>query len=469
MIALAAGCGGGEESPPAGPTGPEGPPQSQDVTVRILDRYINGQEIVDVVPDLGDLSVAALIPDGSGGFSAIAAEPPVDGVYRIPGVPSGTYYLQRATPALQRITITQEREVELIEHHAGRPDVAMAQSPMELILDVTGMNPWTDHDYLELSSYGAGAMGELFMSDTVAIGATTLQQAAAEELPFAAPALIDGSRGDLAWLVQHAGRTAGTRQYTSIARTAELPPFTQVDGQPTALSAALQDAPPRTLTLDWRRSSFAAIAADIHPSATQSSEDVIIEVNAAPEGQSLDNFYPTLLSLSDAPPDSSDASLDLIYGNPFPAAWAEQLTVCASYEISLVVPDAVNPEYESTSVCSLASLTGLTAVQIEPSVSPPADLRVNGQPASGDLQGIGEAPVVSWGPPAVGTAERYRVSLRRYDVDQGRFVSAAYFYTEGTSVSIPPGLIQAGTVYTLNVLALSVRGQAGALAGVLVP
>lgn len=221
--------------------------------------------------------------------------------------------------------------------------------------------------------------------------------------------------------------------------------------------------------LDWRRSSFAAIAADVHPSATQSAESVFIEINAGPEGQSLINFYPTLLALSDATMDSADASLDLIYGNPYPAEWAEVLTVCASYEIELAVPDAVQPERESTSACSLASLAGITAVQVEPSLSPPADLRVNGQPASGDLQGIGEAPEVSWGPPAVGTAEHYRVNLRRYDIDQGRFVSAAYFYTEGTSVSIPPGLIQAGTVYTLNVMAYSARGQAGALAGVLAP
>lgn len=468
-IALAAGCGGDEGAPPQESPDPPDTQEGTDVTVRIFDRYINGQETVDVVPDLSSLRVAALIPDGLGGFRTIEAEPPANGVFRIPAVPDGVYYLQRAVAGQKTFMVTAERDVQFISYYAGRSDVAMAETSPQLVLDATGLSPWGDSHFLELASYGAGVMGGIVTTADIPPGATTLQQADAEERTFLRPGLIDGSRGDQAWLVQHVDRTAGAFMYASIATAAELSPFTQVEGQSTALTAAFQDAPQRTLALDWRRSGFAAAAAQVHPSATPFSEDLMIDLAAGPQGQYLENFFPMLLSLAGDTSDTSDATIDLIYGNPFPAQWAEMLTICASYQVELTVPGAANPDREGARICSVAPLAGLAAVQIEPSVSPPADIRVNGQQATAQVDGIGTSPEVSWSPPTVGTPQQYRVQLRRYDTTEESFVTEAVILTEGTSVTIPPGVIQSGSVYTLSVQVSSDRGQAGALAGVLVP
>jgi hypothetical protein len=85
-------------------------------------------------------------------------------------------------------------------------------------------------------------------------------------------------------------------------------------------------------------------------------------------------------------------------------------------------------------------------------LSPPRDLRLNGQPATA-RSGVGLTPTISWAPPSRGNATLYRVTV--FSVAPGAQPSLIVtFNTMKTQLEVPPGFLVSGTAYAIEVEAL---------------
>jgi hypothetical protein len=87
---------------------------------------------------------------------------------------------------------------------------------------------------------------------------------------------------------------------------------------------------------------------------------------------------------------------------------------------------------------------------IVPVVSPPRSPRVNDLDAHVERTGVGTTPTISWSAPALGSPDRYAVTLVRLFVGvAGQTVaeSVANLRTRSRAVTIPPGILQAGERY----------------------
>ena len=86
---------------------------------------------------------------------------------------------------------------------------------------------------------------------------------------------------------------------------------------------------------------------------------------------------------------------------------------------------------------------------IAPPIGAVQNLKINGMAAATDLNGITATPTITFDPPTLGTASSYSVSLQAVTVTNGtpRARAVAAFRTQGTSITVPPGILMTGTYY----------------------
>ena len=107
----------------------------------------------------------------------------------------------------------------------------------------------------------------------------------------------------------------------------------------------------------------------------------------------------------------------------------------------------------------LAKVSGRPIV---PVVSPPLAVRVNGQDARGTLTSVGLTPEVSWSPPALGAPTSYDVHIFRVsptDTGATQQQHVLSLVTKQSPAVIPPGILQPGSAYYVQVKARLTPGQ----------
>lgn len=417
-----------------------------------LNTYMAGASETTAPPSEA-VTVAALIPQPGGGYKTIDGSFHADGSFEIPGVPQGNYLLKIQSEGGAPIFYwTNERAIEVGYLYANRPDTApVTITPTPLLFEVGGLSPWQETDTFELLSPGAGTFDfpyfELMPGDTSLGGAST------DAYAMIQPNLIDGSKGDLLYVTQLVSRDAGGAPYTSLSKIFAPPAFSMQDGQPTTLTGSFSDVPQKTLSLDWKRTAFEALAKDVHPSAAlfDSSFSMIAEYGGT--SRITANIPPSLLSLyfADDGAPTTDFAGDLSYGNPFPSAWGLVVTASASFSVSVMLPGADAPKRLTGDVFCSTLMNDTASIIATPGLGPVKNILVNGESTADWRTGVGLTPTVSFSPPALGTAAGYRVMIRRIEpmVGGSRFVAS--LYTPETSIEIPEGILFEGNYYYIRV------------------
>jgi hypothetical protein len=454
-------------STPATQPPPGGSSPGNAVTGSKVDLYLGerGEVKVPVGPDR--LKVAALILQSGGGFTTVEGTVKTDGSFTIPNVPAGTYYLRVDHKYLwsedwyPSFYVTEERSIDLSDIDQGRPDVAVATPgrPTNLVIDATGLSPYQSGDFLQIYSQGADIMeSDVFWAATnLNAGDTRLFGLTIDVSKLGFANLIDGSKGDTA-IFSHLTRRVPEMDepinYRAVADVLTPSPFTVRDGQTVNITGAFKDVPQRDLTVTWNLTEFAALAEEA--SAGSKVDDHRVYLFADPGGADRllsGSFSADLLTGSVGGGDERDQSFHLSYGNTFPASWP----VTASFSTSFL-PSWDNGEVVAT-VGVVMPLASATEGAIVPVISPPRALQINGQPAQGALAGIGETPTIAWEPPTRGTPRVYFVSVNQKKAGSDYWDEVINFYTEGRSVTVPPGYIQAGTSTYVSVRARTNHDQ----------
>ncbi|UQA57493.1 hypothetical protein [Polyangium aurulentum] len=433
------------------------PPNSNDVTGTIVDVHVTDEGDVEHARDATTASVAALVLGDDGKFTRIDGTIESNGAFVIPGVPQGSYLLELEKGSITTRIVTSERSLDLGGLYAGRPDVVRLKGETTLDLEVDGLLSWQDPDSLEMFSVGAGT--DCLLSVAPAVGETALNaavnmfDACFDASGAEAPAAIEASKGDKTIITQLGtyGDPAVGNVYVSVRKALAPQSLEVADGKAVTLSGSFADVPQKMATVSWDTASFASIAADVHPLAAPRAFELYMGVEPGGADRTTSSANPTLLTYQTDDPAALLTSFQ--YGNPFPGEWAEYYSTYVSHSFPLTVPGSMNSRPATATLSQSGPVSSLSGTKLGIVITPPRDIKVNGQATASELTGIGTTPTVSWSAPTQGKAAWYSVIVRKLDPMGGPTRSAGSIRTTETSVTLPPGLLETGSYYYLMVRA----------------
>lgn len=451
------GTGGGSVT--GGGTG-GGTTSANDVTGHGLRTFLLADGgTVSNTPNLSTSTIGAWLTE-DGGLVFRAGVGQSNGTFLIPNVPQGQYVLRLNT----NYYVTSTRDFSLDYFVPGRPDAVPATiDPTELTFSATGLSPWNDAtDWLEFTSFNAGQNDlvsfQQYGTGAPTLGATTYAGTLNYFLYSNAfgSALIDSSRGDVAYLVQHSYTVdAGVGVATSV-RSMEVSTLSMADGQPRTVTGNLTTPPQTSLTYDYRSADYVVASGQLNPGGGTPYFLAAVQMTAQARQTTVDAFAEVLSWYAYAP---SLPPTTITYGNPYPAGWSS--VVFAGYRVPLTraLPGASAQSYAS-SFLSVRSLQAFTSAPVQPVLGPPLNARINNADLLVDQSGVGLTPTITWAAPTLGVPQRYRLQIERLAISNGATRTAAtqVIETSGTNFTLLPGMLVSGQVYVIQLVAFSTGG-----------
>ncbi|WP_375771315.1 hypothetical protein NR798_10570 [Archangium gephyra] len=467
-----AGCGTGVDGQPddfnqgRGPIYPEGTSLVADGGVDGGNPYeVSGSRVMHYRLDIGDFTQpvtadplaselkAFTLEDG--GTRALTVQTSPDGTFRVTDAPAGRYYLQLGS----LYVVSDSRTVNLDRYDLGRRDRATAAS-VPVTISASNLEPQPDESYpsWDAVSSNLGEAATLYADVPVPAGATSVSMLPVNYFSMVAPGglLVNASRGDRLYVNHTTTRDTDTFSYTTIDRFFTPGPVTMSATTSTDLSGTFQEAPQYTAGFEWWRSRFEAYQVQVHPQSRPTSQWLSI----SPTPWSSDSWYGYSGDLMFA---SLSGITDLVttvtYGNPYPFSWGAVATFSHNFSTPTRLPGTTSGGI-TASLSDTRRLSTAIAGPIAPRVTPPWDLTVNGFNAQQELMLPTLTPRLTWKAPLVGTPSAYRVRITRLYVSGTRTATSIVgtLHTTGTSVDVPPGVMQLGQKYAITVYAYVAPG-----------
>jgi hypothetical protein len=445
------------------------PPPQEDASA------VTGQRIIHRRMETGDeptrdgtgvLSTLTVLVPTEDTFETRAVTPTGEDTFKFTNIPEGPYYLKRGS---SDYVITEHRELDLDEYVLGRAGVTTVTARPTVTLSVDGLAPMDAYQDFDFVAPNAGAAGLLSLEPPPVEGATGLVDQGAEyRSAFGRQEIIDGTKGDRLFLLQKLRRSAGGLSYFAIARALVRSDVTlRSDGQATRVSGTFSVVPPRQLTLDWRRASFEAHRAAVHPlavplAATSVRQSLFLAPAVGGLSEGVVGYAGELLS-GNVAADDEDLSTTLEYGNPYPNTWGVVANVVHRYQIPVRLSESGPSGTVGASLKEQAELGVFASRPVEARLSPPTSLQVDGANAQEERGLSSLMPVFTWEPPTLGTADAYELRVFRLfilpsDPTFLRTEEVATFLTAQRRARLPPGVLTAGQAYVVRIAALRTPG-----------
>ncbi len=458
MNAGGAGSAGGMAAGGAGGAG-GGAMAFADVKGTFIMKQYTESGTMDVPRAAGSYKVSAMVLEANNMFSVpIDGLNQDDGTFLIPAVPAGTYYLvHEPVPNpnnIKNVIVTDVRDIALGSAAPGRPDAQRAMmSPTTLSFDLMNLNAWQDPDILEFFSLGARSYGatDMLMSYTnpPAAGATSLAGTGLDATKFMFPGLVDGPKGDKAYLAQLVAQGMAGVNVRSLQKIYEPPTFVMQDGMPSSFNGNFVNVPQKTTQLVWERDMFLKLIPEVHPDAALANAYVVM--HAAVGGMAEPTSHVPRLAEIRTMNNTPTIQTAVNYGNPYPGGWVELATADTVVQQQFTVPNDGMMHRQTTVISNTVKVTANGETKLAPDITPPQNLMVNGMAATMALQGVGTSPKIEWQAPKTGVPTLYRVQLHRVDPATMNTRLLGQVMTTGTSFVVPPNILQSGTYYTVRV------------------
>jgi len=454
-------------------------------------RVLAGRRLVTFWPDPPALPVAEPSPDVAGGVPPTAwfrgcfgdwypypgghleaggtfvpGSYAADGSWAIADAPDGPYVLcVDLGPDGWACGDTANDEVDLGYDLLGRPDVDRATRSTPLGLSLSGLDAWNPNtDRIELTSSAADVWDSFAPpfrgGDTSGDAVENFGAAATgEPLDLLGPA-------DTLFVHQLSTRSfhrdGEIHLYVAATRSGAFTGLAMADGVAAHLDAPLDLLPLIASELvDWPLTRYESHHDEMAPAghvvAGGDHHALTIAASAFPvDGPGpVAAGSPGLVRI-DLPAGTGDVATTVYHGRFLGDLWNEWRSLAYAVPAVYLAPGATAPWMET------AWLERRDAVPAPPGTAPPAVTpvlapRVNGADAFADVAApVGTTPTISWSPPASGAPDGYVVDVIRLGEECGRTtgIRAVRYVTQTTSITIPPGLLRAGSPHFARITAL---------------
>jgi len=402
----------------------------------------------------------AYVPLLDGGATAYPGTGDGQGNFTIDGVPPGPYYIGGITGvgALNNVptyVYTDLRTIDLSEWTLGRTDEAFAAATPStgLVINTTGLLPWEATDRLLFGSANVATWNRVI--GNCAGGGTTCIVTNADWEKTSNPFLIDSTRNDDTYLLQHRVTDGGLASYSvgGVSATG----FSIVQGKTSTFDAAMAMAPTVNLSAAWDHDSFTQLGGAINPNAALTGADLEILVSPVPFANGIFGFneapllYNAVRNAPQLPAGVENITATLV--NPFPSSWPLFFYVSAATDANIILLGTANltGSISDEGLVDCYWDASKLPAQLQPVGGPVSQPLVAGQDAFRTHVGVGTTPVLAWSAPALGTPTRYNIYVIELTVSATNQVTGsnvvARLVTQGTQVTVPPGVMTTGNFY----------------------
>lgn len=427
---------------------------------RIIRTITNRSEVARP-QDLSATTIAALAPDGMGGFGFIPGAGQSNGTFTIAKVPSGPFWFRFGSSYVW----TNKHTLDLDIYSYGRPEAATATQNTPLTFNVTGLKPFASSDVLQWYSTNVnnvyGYLGDFSPTNVPLPGDTALAGMTQDWLDTGL-LMVDTSKGDSPSLTQLSSVTSGTETYTALSRIFKPDGLVQVDGFTSTLNGFMRPvSQSEKVRIAWDRTPYADYISLVNPNAISLSQRFI--VHTPPWGTER-GFIAATVDLLNYYPSSPDMTpLDLgeaHYGNPFPCEWGRIYSIEQVYAVRYTAPGTIRPWALWAGMATYSLEAPERSKPMVQAVAPITDLMIEGVDGL-QAQDLSVAtPTLTWKAPNKGVPNAYRVTVYRVYA-QGIATRAnfeAELITTDTSLTVPPGILEPGENYAFLVSAIQAKG-----------
>jgi Fibronectin type III domain len=434
------------------------------------------------IPPNPQITIFALVPQSDGSLVSIPSTQNPPGVYTIPNVPAGYYWLMSKPNSL----IAADGFWTSTSNFDLGSDVAASlfssllpnNQTTTLDLDLAGLDSTTPAGNVLFLTDNAVTQTAILPSPA---GASTLSTS----ISFLGPE--DWSEVDTVFLLQSKPISAGILNLMVLGPELTLSNLNLVSGTTNTIAGTLQASSPTSLDVNILGSQWASLFQNIGPNAASPSGSwYSVQVRPFFTGQNTHSVSvgPNLLMVSPNPqseidfflgacPDTpfahaslwlpaitTDQDFGMVqYNDPFPSSWERVVTFCEG----MVVPQSASVGGNTLNF-SVSVIDGVSITPSNSPIAPPArpvqSPTLNGANLFAATTLNTTAVTLSWAPPSAGTPP-FGYSVQVMTVSGTPSVTnlnaAGIFFTAKTSITLPP--LIPGKVY-LFMISSEVDGRA---------
>lgn len=446
-----------------------GPQGGRTISVSLIDTHHASGSPTFAARDTRSRPLRAIVARPEGGFDTFEGHWTDAGIGEIQHVPDASYYLQWSDFSY---VVTDESTLDLGQDVLGRPDVPVANVATGTTLQLTGnfVAPWADGDDLQFHSLPAG-----YLLFDVEDNSVQLADGGSSKPVLGDTALnltLDWGRmrGPLLEAAQNdeVVVTKAKRSYLpspldggspllvrTLSESASSASVTIADGTTPVLSMPLQAvATNQTVTLDWRRSDFAALRSLAHPDAVGYTDNFYVDVLPYTADAGFYTSAPDLLVVEADPEQPATISTTLSYGNPFSPGWPVFGQAVQTFLVRYR-PNSGSLRAIRTGTYVADLISAFNAAPQRPLLVPVSHFTIDGQNATEEQVLTTPSPILSWIVPAVGTPQHYTVVVHEFTVNGSttNVEPVAFIWTSKAAVRIPPFVLSPGHHYVFEVIA----------------
>jgi hypothetical protein len=428
-------------------------PASRTVTGTDIGHYKNGPSPVD----LSAVTVAAYVPNGSGGYNTISGSGTKNGTFSIPNVATGPYVLQLGTSFL----VTSNTVVDADFSWGFRSNGVPANPSTQVTFDLSNLESWQNTDVFELVCPNNAAFDEFDGT----LGETTFTGTFPYS-PFVSENLSDASQGDQYVILQLSTQNVAGLPFTGASRAIFPPKFTQAQGSDTPINGTLGTLPQKyEFEANINGADLTTQAASANPNTTLVNTGLVLDAYPGSVAKGERTSTPDLVgynlsNFSSGPNITTNADFGTVsYGNPFPSTFPLFVLYDWVGQTSYTAPGATNSLPLITLVQGFNTALPAPTSPVKPLVGVVSDALINGL-IFFDSQNVGLTPTLTWSPPILGTATFYEVDIYQLSNQGGNTVETAFYSvrTKSTALTIPPGLMSAGQGYVFVIRSWYIPG-----------
>lgn len=429
------------------------------VHITAIDTYILENGTTQVTEDLSKSTFTALVPNGQGGYTALTGTGTPNGTYDIPNVPVGYYYL-RFSAAGHDLLRTDASNIDFSSVLPGRPNAVPATSGT-LNFSLDNMSPWQSTDDAEIYAPNAGVgltnfeAANFSFTSLPVVGATSFGGG----LDWTQLSLITSTQGDNLYVLKLGSIQQGGHTWSYLQNLYKNNTLVQTDNSATSVTGSFT-SPAQNETFHAAANGAAFIQNMVGPGNGPTLGSTSMGVYVTPPGpyDGVIEFDPFVVGLDAQNHEQITASIDagdIAYADPFPADWQRLFTYAQGGFQSYTAPGATSPTGLFLSSIVVTRAMPSASAPASPIIGPVLGITINGlaQP-----QGpTGTTPYVAW--QAASAFANYRVRIWSLTATEGgaSLLSPSpvvFIETTKTSVQVPPGFLNTGTTYVVQVDAL---------------